>query len=73
MSPSRLPTQRSLLEQLTDLAVVANQKGMYDAADYLWAKVEDIKNAAWMEERAAKHRKNRCDWPEFPCTCKEKP
>lgn len=31
--------QRSTIEQLRDLIAVANQKGMYDAADYLLSVV----------------------------------
>lgn len=30
-----MPDQRSLIDQLTDLKILANSKRLYDAADYL--------------------------------------
>lgn len=36
-----MPTQRAVHDQLRDLAGIANQKGMYDAADLLWKMVDE--------------------------------
>lgn len=41
--PRFAQTQRALYDQLVDLMDVANQLGMYDAADYLKRKFDDGK------------------------------
>lgn len=35
--------QRSLQEQLTDLIVEANKRGMYDAADWIARQINQVK------------------------------
>lgn len=54
MTASQLPTQRPLVEQLRDLAVVANQKGMYDAADFIWRHVEATEAKMLLAEQRSK-------------------
>jgi hypothetical protein len=42
--------QHSLTDQLSDLIVIANERGMYDAADYLH---EQMRDSAWLRAVAS--------------------